>query len=407
VLTPAPFWPRQPFDDDEVIQTRFTSAGDLALVLLGSGRAALWRRGVFDPVAVWEPADGRVVVGDMRSDGSGVVLAGTAAGDGLFETGPGPVPTRRVSAFSPNASFLVLDPRGGHAALGGADGLEVIDLTGEGASRWRTPAEPVRCRPAWSPDGSAVAVALGETRAVVLFEAATGRRLASLALDGWPEHLAFHPAGGVLAVADAGGRLTLADSVTGRLTASVAARLQALEFAPDGSVLRGTDSDGRSRAWTLEASDVFREWRPAPARTADGSVFGLKVSPNGTRLLTTATAGVRLWSVPAARETGFHAVENQRIDAATAAWWLGDSEFLVQVPGGLERVGLDADGRPGASRRVPRPPGATVLDVRMDGAWLVRQADDEGGSFLELWPHGDSARAVAAGTEARGRVRNR
>jgi hypothetical protein len=399
---PSPFWPGRYLEDDEVIHTRLDSAGDVVLALLSSGRAALWRRGVSEPVAVWEPADGRVVVGDVLPDGSGVVLAGTAAGDGVFPAGPGRAPIRGVSAFPPNASFLVLDPRGAHAALGGPDGLEVIELTGGGASRWRTQAEPVRCRPAWSPDGAEVAVALGETRAVVVFEAASGRRLASLALDGWPEHLSFHPLDRLLAVADAGGRLTLADPTTGRLTASLEARLTALEFSPDGTMVRGTDPDGRARAWRLESSVVFREWRPATARVGDGTVFHLRVSPNGERLLTAATGGVRLWSVPAARETGFHAVENQRIDAPTGAWWLGDAEILVQVPGGLERVAIDADGRPGAARRVPRPPGATVLDVRLDGSWLVRQADDEGGSFVELWPQGDSARAVAAGTEPLG-----
>jgi hypothetical protein len=39
-----------------------------------------------------------------------------------------------------------------------------------------------------------------------------------------------------------------------------------------------------------------------------------------------------------------------------------------------------------------------VLDVRLDGSWLVRLSDDEGGRYLELWPEGDAARAVAAGT---------
>jgi hypothetical protein len=398
----APFWPHRYLDEDEVVHARLATTGDVALSLLSSGRAALWRRGVSDPVAVWEPADGRVVVGDVQPDGSGVLLAGTAGGDGVFMAGPGQVPIRAVSGLPPNASFLVLDPRGERAALGGPDGLALIEVTGTGVPQWRTQAEPVRCRPAWSPDGAEVAVALGETRAVAVFEAATGRRLASLALDGWPEHLAFHPVERLLAVADAGGRLTLADPTTGRLTASLAARLTTLEFSSDGTLVRGADPDGRPRAWRLESSAVFREWRPAPARAADGTVFHLRVSPNGTRLLTAATAGVRLWSVPAARETGFHAVENQRIDAATAAWWLTDSEILVQMPGGLEHVALDADGRPGATRRVPRPAGATVLDVQVDGSWLVRQADDEGGGFLEIWPDGESARAVAAGSESLG-----
>lgn len=383
--------------DDELLQARFDRTGEVILSLGRSGRAALRRRGHSAALAEWDPADGRVVVGDVLADGSGVVLAGTVAGDGVFAVGPDPVPVRGISVFPANAGFLALDPLGMRAAVGGPDGLAVVELTGAGSVQWRVEAGPVRCLPAWTPDGGGVAVALGETQAVVLFEAATGRRLVTLALDGWPEHLAFHPVDRLLAVADAGGRLTLADMTAGRVIASLEARLTALAFSADGTVVQGTDADGRVRGWKVESSTVFREWSGVPGRSGDGTVFGMRVSPDGARVLTTATAGVRLWSVPGARETGFHAVENQRIDAPTAAWWLGDAEILVQVPGGLERVVLDAGGRPGAARRVPRPPGATVLDVRSDGAWVVRQADDEGGSSVDFWPQGEAARAVAAG----------
>ena len=99
---------------------------------------------------------------------------------------------------------------------------------------------------------------------------------------------------------------------------------------------------------------------------------------------------MRIWSVAEQRQTGFLATENQRIDAPTSAWWLGDraDEILVQVPGGLERVRIDPKGQPEPPNRVPRQPGMTVLDVTADGTWLVASIDPDAPP-CEAWPGGN------------------
>ena len=144
----------------------------------------------------------------------------------------------------------------------------------------------------------------------------------------------------------------------------------------------------------LEKRVGFREWARLPRAEPDGTVFAMEVSADGRFLLTTATGGVRIWSVDEERQVGFYPVENQRIDAPTKAWWLNGAsrEILVQVPGGLERVPIDSAGGPGLPRRVPRQPGTTVIDVTEDGTWLVTSIDPDAPA-CEAWVGGDPSTA--------------
>ena len=96
----------------------------------------------------------------------------------------------------------------------------------------------------------------------------------------------------------------------------------------------------------------------------------------------------------APQQTGFHPAENQRIDAPTAAWWLDDHSLLVQVPGGLERVPVDASGVPGPPQPVSRPPGSTIVRTDAGGAWLVRLAGDDDTFSWQRWPDGDFRKAL-------------
>jgi hypothetical protein len=104
---------------------------------------------------------------------------------------------------------------------------------------------------------------------------------------------------------------------------------------------------------------------------------------------------VALWSVEERRQTGVWMLENQRFDAEAAAWWIGVSEILVEVPGGLERVSVSAEGLPGVPAQVKRPPGSRVIDVLENGTWLMSLPDDQGNERFQGWPDGDSARAIA------------
>ena len=116
----------------------------------------------------------------------------------------------------------------------------------------------------------------------------------------------------------------------------------------------------------------------------------MALSPDASRLLTFSAGCVALWSMENMRQTGVILLENQRVDDRASAWWLGNQEILLQVPGGLERVALDAGGIPGAKQRVKRMPGASVRDVRPDGTWVVRVPDEEGHFVHETWPSGDA-----------------
>jgi hypothetical protein len=122
----------------------------------------------------------------------------------------------------------------------------------------------------------------------------------------------------------------------------------------------------------------------------------MALSPGGSRLLTVTMGCVALWSVPEEQQTGFRLLENQRIDAPASAFWLTDSTILLQVPGGLERLTIDASGKPGVSERLPKVPGSTVLNVQPDGAWLMKVKDEDGKESCELWPAGNATAARPA-----------
>ena len=378
--------------DDRITASEFSRDGKLALAFHESGRASLGRVGAIQPEIFWKAAEGRAVKGNFTADGGHLVLAETAGGM-LFASVDASAPERVLAAPGSMITFLQIDDAGKRVAIGRADGLEVFDLS-TGTRLWRTDPGPVRCVPAWSPDGAALAAVLGETRGFSLFDGATGQRLWTQRTDGWPGELKFHPAGNLLACATDEPALLLCERPDGRVRSRIPVAARSVRFSDEGTALIGIDPSGQSRGWRLEEPVGFHEWRRPPHAGADGTVFKLALSHDGRFLLTTATAGIRIWSVAEQRETGFHPVENQRIDAPTDAWWLsGDAlEILVQVPGGLERVPIDPAGRPGNPKRVARQPGTTIVDVTADGTWLVTSIDSEAPP-CEAWLHGDPATA--------------
>lgn len=201
----------------------------------------------------------------------------------------------------------------------------------------------------------------------------------------------MHPQGGLLAIAQDDLTLTLADLSTGRIWTTLPHAATRVHFNAAGTHLLT-----ENRAWLLQHPAAMREWESTTSNESSETVFDLALSPDGKWLLTTATSGVRIWSVPVGRQTGFHPAENQRTDAPTAAWWLDARTLLVQVPGGLERVAVNEKGEPEAPQRIVRPPGSSVSSLLPDGSWLVRILDDEGLQTMERWPNGDSAKAVPA-----------
>jgi len=245
-------------------------------------------------------------------------------------------------------------------------------------------------------------VAAGDLHEAVILAAEDHAVCATAALTGLPQSLAFHREGALMAAASDDGTVALCEAATGTVWTVVPVAAHFLKFSGDGQDLLVTESGGAVHAWPVLLPVAFREWPELSRNKADGPVYSMALSPGGSRLLTVTMGCVAVWSVAEERQTGFRLLENQRIDAPASAFWLTDSTILLQVPGGLERLTIDASGKPGASERLPKVPGSTVLCILPDGGWLVKVKDEDGKESCELWPGGDSAGARPATTPAEG-----
>jgi hypothetical protein len=385
--TPAP--PEEPISEDPVLIWKPAPGGESFLAWHESGMVRWWKGG--QRIGEWEPADGREIAAAFVHDGNEVMLAETTRGL-LSLTADGKETVWSPPGNDPITRFLSVSPDGNRIALARVDGFQIMRR--DGGKSWHHGAAPARCAAAWAGDGSRIAVALGDQRQVLILSAETGELAATIPTGGMPKHLALDPSGGLLAVASDDGMLTVFDAADGSVWSSLPHASDGLAFGASGESLRSTGKDGRIHEWNLALPVAFKTWSEIPRVRIEGQVSGLGISPDGKWLLTVSAGYVGLWSVQEARQTGIVGLEHQRVDDRASAWWLGNSEILVQVPGGLERIAVNAEGVPGERRPVKRVPGATVHDVRPDGQWLVAVLDDLGDRVWELWPAGNPEQAT-------------
>ena len=376
--------------DDRIVNWRIPPDGAMTLATHESGTVRLWLENETSPAAEWRPNEGGEIIADFTPDRTAVVLAGTEQGV-VLEPVSLPGGRRILAGPEPMSQYLSIDPASRKVALGRVDGLEVLDLGTDGGS-WHFGDAQARCAAAWSADGSRIAIAVGDRREAVILSAESGAVCATAAVTGLPQHLAFHPGSGLLAIASDDGTISLCDGSSGAIWTTLRFAARSLSFSSDGAELHASGDDGRVRKWPVVQPVAFHEWQEAPRQKADGAVFGMKASPDGKRLLTLSSGCLAVWAVEERRQTGHFLLETQRIDVRPSAWWLDSQTLLVQVPGGLEKLSIDAQGKPGSSTRVPRVPGSSVLDVRPDG-WVVSVSDEDGNQFQELWPDGDPDQA--------------
>lgn len=360
-----------------------------------SGTIRLWRKDANNPLKDWVPPPGNEIIGDFTADGNSLVLAGTE--QGVILENLSRLQSKVLAGPGPLVRFLTIDPTARKVALARVDGLEVLDLTESGGS-WHFGGTQARCAAAWSADGSRIATAVGDRREAVILAAENGAVCSTAAVTGLPQHLAFHPDGTLLAVASDDGNIAVCEAATGATWTPLHFPANSLAFSADGRELQATGNDGVIRAWQVSPPTAFHGWPESPRTKEDGAVLGMALSPDGTHLLTVATGCIAVWSVADQCQTRYHLLENQRIDVRASAWWLSDAEILIQVPGGLERMTIDSAGKPGATVRVPKVPGSTVLDVRPDGGWIVSMQDEDGQTAHELWPGGNSEQAHPVGS---------
>lgn len=359
----------------------------------GSGTVSLWKKDQSDPIHEWEPPPGGEIIGDITPTGNKLVLAGTA--QGVILTHPPDQRQEVLAQPGPRVRFLTIDPTGNKAALARVDGLAVLDLTKPGES-WHFGTGQARCAAAWSADGSRLAVAVGDRREAVILASENGEVCANVPVTGTPQHLAFHPGGTLLAVASDDGQIAICEAATGTIWNTLRFTAESLEFSEDGKELLATGHDSKIRSWPLSLPRAFHEWPEQPRAKHDGAALGMALSPDGAHVLTVASGCIGVWSVSAERQTGYHLLENQRIDVGASAWWLSATEILIQIPGGWEQMTIDSAGKPGPKRRIPKIPGSSILDVNSDGDWLVSVEDEDGNVTCELWPDGDATRSRSA-----------
>jgi WD40 repeat protein len=164
-------------------------------------------------------------------------------------------------------------------------------------------------QPAFSPDGSRLALAVGQTVAAV-FDTANGRELHRLAgHQSFVSAVAWDPKGQVLATGSRDGTIRLWDAASGSAKATFDAddEIEGLQWNADGRQIaaatsRGTGT-GQVRIWDIPRHEkVFTveaqygtTWRPNQPRA------GLFFSADGKRVAAEAIGGVTVWETTAGR----------------------------------------------------------------------------------------------------------
>ncbi len=248
------------------------------------------------------------------------------------------------------------------------DGVRLLDKeTGE--EQWFIPGGVLRCTPVWSPDGRFLALVRGDRMEIVIYDVNRKKRFSDIDVTDWPESLYFEPQGGVLRAVFRDGEASLLD-------------------------IRGTVLLDNFRAQeTLVGPIGVTAWRGQHLTPLEANPYGGELSKDEKYLLTRSALGIQIWDVGERRATGFYEVGNQLVDAPTDAWWLGEKKILLQVPGALETLNIDSQGRLLAPVKLQRVPGTRVETVFDNGDWLVTVRDEDGEEVLELWPGGDFEQA--------------
>lgn len=295
------------------------------------------------------------------------------------------------------ATYLTLNTAGDQLAISGSNGCRVMNVgLGSVSESFRVTPGPVRTAPVFHEKRGQFAISTGGTRSVRIFDIA-GEELVEIIAPAWPESLAFHPEGELLAVSCSDGFLRIFSMPRYATQMNIRAERGRLAFENDGEHLSLMAGDGGQRTWRLEDRVAFQPWRQSLVDEDAVTVFGVRLSPDGRFLMIETTAGIELWDASAQQRVSFHAAENQRIDAKTEAWWLPGEplRMLVQVPGSLEVVAIGAAGEILHATQLDRVPGSRVLEVTANGDWIVELLDDDGGSERVLWNGGNSAEECA------------
>jgi RNA polymerase sigma factor (sigma-70 family) len=255
--------------------------------------------GVSGRVALLARAGVKTLAGKTK-----VALAGLVA---LLAVGAGGVICQALTARPPEAPAETA-PRQASAAAAKkpepprvgtdrhGDPLPDGALARLGTVRWRHGAFALAL--AYSPDGKMI-VTSGVGRALVLWDAATGKELRVFPSHGQPRGVAFSPDGKLIATTEQLGQLW--DVATGKMLCelkNVQGGVHALAFAPDGRTLATANGDGAVHLWDPASGEEKRR-----LDGGRGGVHAVAYSPDGTSLASGGNGGViHLWDAAGGKE---------------------------------------------------------------------------------------------------------
>jgi WD40 repeat protein len=263
-------------------------------------RVALVSRNIHNtrdhPLPVLDATSGRELFrttgsGDAEFDPNGRWLAVGRAGGGVLLRDPTDGGQIRLLPSGTHPPIQVRFNRDGSklAACGIAGPLRVWDTTTWAATDFNPPADQFVRALAWSPDGTRVAVAVGDE--VVMWDPATGEVGARLRPAGVPLVCAFSPDGKWLAVAGRGRSLELFELNSYRTLTFIGnpAVVNGLAFDPTGTRLASVGVGGTARVWdTASGKEVL-------TLNGGADLFGVAWSPDGKHLYASGRT-LRRWS---------------------------------------------------------------------------------------------------------------
>jgi WD40 repeat protein len=279
--------------DGEVLAVRFAAGGDrvVSTGFDGTVRVWDWRQGlpaadiaapgvlIFNGSASFA-ADGRVLMGLL--DGS--VRAWSPPDPSVAVVAPpGPAGTVGIA--------LAVSPDGTRAATAGADGAIVVRTLGDDDAVTMTGHEGPVWAMAFTPDGASL-VSGGNDGTVRVWDTATGEGREVDRHEGPVQAVAVSADGGRIASGDVVGLVRIrpveGSGAPEDLTGHEGVVFD-LGFSPDGTALASGGSDRTVRVWDL-ADGTSRV-----LGRHDTAVFTARWSADGSRLLSVASDGPRIW----------------------------------------------------------------------------------------------------------------
>jgi WD40 repeat protein len=248
----------------------------------------------------FEAFDGRSAVAiDYAPDVGRLAVAGVGGGVGVWDAAAGRrlgpllrAPRGPVANNPHNVQAVAFGPRGLLAAAEAGGAVRVWDV-----GRRELAGPPLRLPPsvlglAFSPDGSRLAIPFGAVVAkggdgVEVRDVKSGRRVATLPVDGEVRTVAFSPDGGLLAGGQLDGAALLwATDGWQRVGAPLALReatALAVAFSPDGRTLATSHADGAVVLWDVGSQQPIGSPLALPGSPRELYTTA-RFTPDGNRL---------------------------------------------------------------------------------------------------------------------------